>query len=85
MRSFAIFCRFQPKLWSQQFSLGSSFDMDHTACCTYELLFFRNFQMQFREMIFENCQILTFFNYIIILLNALAVIQSNRGAYYDPA
>ena len=35
---FAIFCRFQPKLESQQFPSDSS--MDHTTYCTYKAPFF---------------------------------------------
>ena len=37
MKTFAIFCRFQPKLQSQK--LPSDSFMDHTTCCTYETAF----------------------------------------------
>ena len=41
MRTFAIFCCFEPKLHSQQLPIDSF--MDHTICCTYNAVFSREF------------------------------------------
>ena len=62
MRTFAIFCHFQPKLQPQQ--LLSDSHMDHTTCLTYKAVFSPvNSQIQFEKIILVKYQILTFFNY----------------------
>ena len=69
MKTFTIFCRFQPMLQSQQSPLDSF--MDHTTCCAYNAVFSRELSNAIWKNDIKERTNLTFFSYTIILFSLL--------------